>query len=322
MPPWVGLDWTGDGDGEPMSSSSDPSSVAEDSLLIVSDDCLGPCVGGIPWETQTTRNAQFQSAAAGVRFSMGIIRDLYREREKLTKEKGKVTNALDFNLVQINQAEEERRSVLRVFKSAHSTIVPDATTRDITGTLSMSFPDLTTTCTVGPLTKPDGPLYDELANIEPVTDTPVCIYAGPSTSTARFDRNNNANTIREPSTSSAYRLVSSTSGPVVRRSGKIVPALLPLEHVVKTEAFNTGYTGYNNIRPTMPSERRGRWELKPIKLKKSVRKAALPGSNKEFWETVGNTVRRKQTVLSKRTASLPLPTAAGDSYSDLLATIN
>ena len=59
MPPWVGLDWTGDGDGEPMSSSSDPSSVADDSLLIVSDDCLGPCVGGIPWETQTTRTPSF-----------------------------------------------------------------------------------------------------------------------------------------------------------------------------------------------------------------------------------------------------------------------
>ena len=302
-----------------MSSSSDPSSVADDSLLIVSDDCLGPCVGGIPWETQTTRNAQFQSAAAGVRFSMGVIRGLYRERERLTKEQGKVTNALDFNLVQINQAEEERRSVLRVFKSAHSTIVPDATTRDITGSLSMSFPDLTTACTVGPLTKPDGPLYDELANIEPVTDTPVCLYAGPSTSTARFDHNNNANTIREPSTSSAYRLVSSTSGPVVRRSGKIVPVLLPLEHVVKTEAFNTGY---HNSRPTMPSERRGPWGIKPLKLKRSVRKDVLSGSKKEFWETFNSKVRRKQTVLSKRTASLPLPTAAGDSYSNLLATIN
>ena len=146
-----------------MASSSDPSSVADDSLLIVSDDCLGPCVGGIPWDTQTTRNTQFQSAAAGVRFSTGYIKGLYRERERLTKEKGKVINALDFNLVQINQAEEERRSVLRVFKSAHSTIVPDATTRDITVTLSMGFPDLTLACTVGPLTKPDGPLYDELA---------------------------------------------------------------------------------------------------------------------------------------------------------------
>jgi len=313
MPPWVGLDWTGDGDGEPMSSSSDPSSVADDSLLIVSDDCLGPCVGGIPWETQTTRNAQFQSAAAGVRFSMGFIRGLYRERERLTKEQGKVTNALDFNLVQINQAEEERRSVLRVFKSAHSTIVPDATTRDITGTLSISFPDLTSACTVGPLTKPDGPLYDELAEFEPVTAAPVDLYAGPSTSTARFDHNNNANTISEPSTSSAYRRVSSTAGPVVRRNGKIVPALLPLKHVVKTEAFNTGY---NNSRPTMPSEIRGRWEIKPIKLKRSVRKAVLPGSRKEFWETFSN------TVLSKRTAALPLSTSASASFPDLLATIN
>ena len=313
MPPWVGLDWTGDGDGEPMSSSSDPSSVADDSLLIVSDDCLGPCVGGIPWDTQTTRNAQFQSAAAGVRFSTGFIKGLYRERERLTKEKGKVTNALDFNLVQINQAEEERRSVLRVFKSAHSTIVPDATTRDITGTLSMSFPDLTIACTVGPLTKPDGPLYDELAEFEPVTAAPIDLYAGPSISTARFDHNNNANTISEPSTSSAYRRVSSTAGPVVRRNGKIVPALLPLKHVVKTEAFNTGY---NNSRPTMPSERRGRWEIKPIKLKRNVRKAVLPGSRKEFWETFSN------TVLSKRTAALPLSTSASASFPDLLATIN
>ena len=304
MPPWVGLDWTGDGDGEPMSSSSDPSSVADDSLLIVSDDCLGPCVGGIPWETQTTRNAQFQSAAAGVRFSMGVIRGLYMERERLTKEQGKVTNALDFNLVQINQAEEERRSVLRVFKSAHSTIVPDATTRDITGTLSISFPDLTSACTVGPLTKPDGPLYDELAEFEPVTAAPVDLYAGPSTSTARFDHNNNANTISEPSTSSAYRLVSSTAGPVVRRIGKTVPALLPLKHAVKTEAFNIGY---NNSRPTMPSERQGRWEIKPIKLKRNVRKAVLPGSKKEFWETFSN------TVFSKRTSA---------SFPVLLATIN
>ena len=318
MPPWVGWDWTGDGDEEPMSSSSDPSDGAEDSLLIVSDDCLGPCVGGIPWETQATRNARFQSAAAGVRFSMGYTSSLYKERERLTKEQGKINNALDFNLVQINQAEEERRSAVRAFKNAHSTMTPDATSQDITGTLSLSFPELTIACAIGPLSKPDGPLYDELANIEPVTDTPVCIYAGPSTSTARFDRNNNANTIREPSTSSAYRLVSSTSGPVVRRNGTILPRLLPLEHLVKTEAFNTGY---NNSRPTMPSERRGRWEIKPIKLKRSVRKAVMPGSKKEFWETFSNTVRRKQTVLSKRTASLPLPTAAGDSYSDLLATI-
>ena len=322
MPPWVGWDWTGDGDEEPMSSSSDPSDGAEDSLLIVSDDCLGPCVGGIPWETQTTRNARFQSAAAGVRFSMGYTRSLYRERERLTKEQGKINNALAFNLVQINQAEEERRSAVRAFKNAHSTMTPDATSQDITGTLSMSFPDLTIACAVGPLTKPDGPLYDELANIEPVTDTPVCIYAGPSTSTARFDRNNNANTIREPSTSSAYRLVSSTSGPVVRSNGMIIPALLPLEHLVKTEAFNTGY---NNSRPTMPSGKQRRWEIKPIKLnlKRSVRKrkAVMPGSKKEFWEAFDNTVRRKQTVLSKRTASMPLPTAAGDSYSNLLATI-
>ena len=272
-----------------MSSSSDPSDGADDSLLIVSDDCLGPCVGGIPWETQTTRNARFQSAAAGVRFSMGYTSSLYKERErltkeqgKITKEQGKITNALAFNLVQINQAEEERRSAVRAFKNAHSTMTPDATSQDITGTLSLSFPELTIACAIGPLSKPDGPLYDELANIEPVTDTPVCIYAGPSTSTARFDRNNNANTIHEPSTSSAYRLVSSTSGPVVRRNGTILPRLLPLEHLVKTEAFNTGY---NNSRPTMPSERRRRWEIKPIKLKRSVRKAVMPGSKKEFWET-------------------------------------
>ena len=302
MPPWVGLDWTGD--GEPMASSSDPSSVADDSLLIVSDDCLGPCVGGIPWDTQTTRNAQFQSAAAGVRFSTGVIKGLYRERERLTKENEKVTNALDFNLVQINQAEEERRRELRVFKSAHSTIVPDATTRDITVTLSMGFPDLTRACAVGPLTKPDGPLYDELAEFEPVTAAPIDLYAGPSISTARFDHNNNANTISEPSTSSAYRRVSSTAGPVVRRNSKLVPALLPLEHAVKTEAFNTGY---NNSRPTMPSERRGHWEIKPIKLKRNVRKAVLPGSRQEFWETFSN------TVFSKRTNA---------SFPDLLATIN
>ena len=92
-----------------MSSSSDPSDGADDSLLIVSDDCLGPCVGGIPWETQTTRNARFQSAAAGVRFSMSYTSRLYKERAKLTKEQRKVNNALAFNLVQINQAEEERR---------------------------------------------------------------------------------------------------------------------------------------------------------------------------------------------------------------------
>jgi hypothetical protein len=319
-----------------MSSSSDPSDGAEDSLLIVSDDCLGPCVGGIPWETQTTRNARFQSAAAGVRFSIGYTRSLYRERDRLTKEQerltnaqerltkaqGKNNNALAFNLVQINQAEEERRSAARAFKNVHSTMTPDATSQDVTGLLSLSFPDLTTACAIGPLSKPDGPLYEELADIEPVTDTPVCIYAGPSTSTARFDRNNNANTIRESSTASAYRLVSSTSGPVVRSNGMIIPALLPLEHLVKTEAFNTGY---NNSRPTMPSGKQRRWEIKPIKLKlkRSVRKrkAVMPGSKKEFWEAFDNTVRRKQTVLSKRTASMPLPTAAGDSYSNLLATI-
>ena len=283
-----------DGDGEPVSSSSDPSSVAEDSLLRM------PGICGIPWEAQPKMNAKFQSSARDLRFSKAFLRDLYREREGLI-------DKLEFNQVQINRAKDEQRSAMRVFKANHSLILPDATNRDITLVLDMSFPALQGACTDGPLTKPDGPLYDVLAGFEPVFADPVDYFAGPSTSSAHLDNNNNNN---GPSTSSAYlgsstRRVSSTAGSVVRRNVRFVPPLLPLKHALRTDAFNAGY----NSSTDMPAG-----GIKPLKLKRIVKKSVLATSKKysgrSFWTA----------TFSKRTTVLPA--SAGDGFPDLLASIN
>ena len=281
-----------DGDGEPVSSSSDPSSVAEDSLLRM------PGICGIPWEAQPKMNAKFQSSAGDLRFSKAFLRDLYREREGLI-------DKLEFNQVQINRAKDEQRSAMRVFKANHSPILPDATNWDITLVLDMSFPSLQSACTDGPLTKPDGPLYDVLAGFEPVSADPVDYFAGPSTSTAHLDNNNYC-----PSTSSAYlgsstRRVSSTAGSVVRRNVRFVPPLLPLKHALRTDAFNAGY----NSSTDMPAG-----GIKPLKLKRIVKKSVLATSKKysgrSFWTA----------TFSKRTTVLPA--SAGDGFPDLLASIN
>ena len=287
-------------DGEPVSSSSDPSSVTEDSLLRMPDICLRPCVKGIPWEAQPKMNAKFQSSARDLRFSKAFLRDLYREREGLT-------DKLEFNQLQINRAKDEQRSAMRVFKANHSLILPDATNRDITLVLDMSFPALQGACTDGPLTKPDGPLYDVLAGFEPVSADPVDYFAGPSTSSAHLDNNNNNN---GPSTSSAYlgfstRRVSSTAGSVVRRNVRFVPPLLPLKHALRTDAFNAGY----NSSTDMPAG-----GIKPLKLKRIVKKSVLATSKKysgrSFWTA---TFSKRPTVL---------PASAGDGFPDLLASIN
>ena len=279
------------GDGEPVSSSSDLSSVAENSLAKMPDVC------GIPWEAQLKMDAKFQSSAWDLRFSKNFLRDLYRDRNGLT-------DKLEFNQLQINRAEDEQRKAMRVFKANHSPILPDATNWDITHVLDMGFPSLQGACLDGPLTKPGGPLCDVLAGFEPVFDDPVGYFAGPSTSSAHLDNNNNNN---GPSTSSAYlgsstRRVSSTAGSVVRR---IVPALLPLCHASLTDAFNAGY----NNSTDMPVG-----GIKPLKLKRIVKKSVLATSKKysgrSFWTA---TFSKRPTVL---------PASAGDGFPDLLASIN
>ena len=233
------------GDGEPVSSSSDPSSVAEDSLLRM------PGICGIPWEAQPKMNAKFQSSARDLRFSKAFLRDLYREREGLI-------DKLEFNQVQINRAKDEQRSAMRVFKANHSLILPDATNRDITLVLDMSFPSLQGACTDGPLTKPDGPLYDVLAGSEPV-------FAGPSIPST------------PPPHLGSARLVSSTAGPVFRSTVRGIPPLLPLKYARQTAAFDAGYNANNN---------EARRPLKIKLVKNSVLTTSRrQGKHKTFWET-------------------------------------
>ena len=283
-----------DGDREPVSSSSDLSSVAENSLAKMPDVC------GIPWEAQLKMDAKFQSSARDLRFCKNFLRDLYRDRDGLT-------DKLEFNQLQINRAEDEQRKAMRAFKANHSPILPDATNWDITHVLDMGFPSLQGACLDGPLTKPGGPLCDVLAGFEPVFDDPVDYFAGPSTSSAHLDNNNNNN---GPSTSSAHlgsstRRVSSTAGSVVRRSVRFVPALLPLRHARLTDAFNAGYNNNND----MPVE-----GIRPLKIKRLVNKSVLPTSkkhsNKNFWKA----------QFSKRAPVLPA--SGGDGFPDLLASIN
>ena len=278
-----------DGDGEPVSSSSDLSSVAENSLAKMPDVC------GIPWEAQLKMDAKFQSSARDLRFCKNFLRDLYRDRDGLT-------DKLEFNQLQINRAEDEQRKAMRAFKANHSPILPDATNWDITHVLDMGFPSLQGACLDGPLTKPGGPLCDVLAGFEPVFDDPVDYFAGPSTSSAHLDNNSNNN---GPSTSSAYlgsstRRVSSTAGSVVRRNVRFVPALLPLCHASLTDAFNAGYNNNND----MPVE-----GIRPLKLKRLVNKSKKQ-SKKSFW-----------TTQSSMSAPV-LPVSDGDGFPYLFASIN
>ena len=292
--------WTGEG-GQ-VSSSSYHSNVAEESVSSV----MMPDVCGLRWKTQQKMDYMFQTTASDLRACGSQLKDLYTTR-------GELTDKLQFIELQINRAEDEQRKAKSAFKANHFPILPDATNWDLDHILDMDFSSLQDACLYGPLTEPGGPLCDVLAGLSLGFDAPVDYFAGPSASSAHVSNNTNNN---GPSTSSAHlisalisshlgsstRRVSSTAGSVVRR---FVPALLPLRHASLTDAFNAGY----NNSTDMPAG-----GIKPLKLKRIVKKSVLPTSKKysgrSFWTA---TFSKRPTVL---------PASAGDGFPDLLASIN
>ena len=255
--------------GGQVSSSSYYSNVAEESVSSV----LMPDVCG---ETQQKMDFTFQTTSSDLSACGSQLKDLYTTR-------GELADKLQFIDLEINRAEDEQRKAkkakAKAKKANHFPIHLDATNWDLKPTLGMDFTSLQDACLCGPLTEPGVAFCDMLAGLSPEFDAPVDYVAGPSTSSAPINNNNNSN---GPSTSSApvgssTRQVSSTAGSVVRRPVRFVPALLPLRHAKLTDAFNAGYN--NN---DMPVE-----GIRSLKIKRLVNKSALPTSkkhkHKSFW---------------------------------------
>ena len=156
--------------------------------------------------------------------------------------------------------------------------------------LKLDGSSLSAAALFGPLTGPHGPFHDLLTEFTPDFNAPVDYFTTPA----------------GPSTSSA-RLVSSTAGPVVRRS---VPTLLPIRHARRTTAFEAGFrsvgftTGPNNNNKPVET-------IKPLKIKRLLIKPILPvgrkPSKKEFWKS--QVVKTKPVLL----------VSGEENYLDLLA---
>ena len=275
------------GEGGQVSSSSDYSNVAEDSIfssLLMPDGC------GIPWEKQLQMSWQFQTANSNLKICKNRLKGLYDARDELTDKQ---------NLIQlkINRAEASQRKAECALQTCHYPILPDVTNKDIECVLKLDGPALQEAALSGPLTNPHGPLFDLLTGFTPYFNDPVDYFAtpaGPSTSSARLG--------------SSARLVSSTAGPVVRRS---IPTLLPIRHARRTSAFDAGFRSVefttgpnNNHNNNKPVE-----TIKPLKLKRLLIKPVLPScrkpSKKEFWQS--------QVIKNV------LPTSGEEDYPDLLA---
>ena len=251
------------GEGGQVSSSSDYSSVAEDpifSSILMPDDC------GIRWETQLQMRMKFQTANSSLKVCKNRLKGLYDARDELTDKQTLIQ-------LQIKRAEASQRKAEGSFKTCHYPILPDANNKDIECMLKLDGSSLQAAALFGPLTDPHGPLFDLLTGFTPYFNAPVDYFAtpaGPSTSSARLG--------------SSARLVSSTAGPVVRRS---VPTLLPIRHARRTTAFDAGFrsveftTGPNNNKPVET--------IKPLKVKRLLIKPILPicrkPSKKEFWQS-------------------------------------
>ena len=270
------------GEGGQVSSSSDYSSVAEDpifSSILMPDDC------GIRWETQLQMRMKFQTANSSLKVCKNRLKGLYDARDELTDKQTLIQ-------LQIKRAEASQRKAEGSFKTCHYPILPDATNKDIECMLKLDGSSHQAAALFGPLTGPHGPLFDLLTEFTPDFTAPVDYFTtpvGPSTSPAR--------------------LVSSTAGPVVRRS---VPTLLPIRHARRTTAFEAGFrsvgftTGPNNNNNNKPVE-----TIKPLKIKRLLIKPILPvgrkPSKKEFWKS--------QVVKTE-----PVLLASGEkNYLDLLA---
>jgi len=264
-----------------VSSSSDYSSVAEDSIfssVLMPDGC------GIRWEKQLQMSWQFQTANSNLKVCKNRLKGLYDARDELTDKQTLIQ-------LQINRAEASQRKAEGSFKTCHYPILPDATNKDIECMLKLDGSSLSAAALFGPLTGPHGPFFDLLTEFTPDFNAPVDYFTTPA----------------GPSTSSA-RLVSSTAGPVVRRS---VPTLLPIRHARRTTAFDAGFrsvefaTGPNNNN-NKPVE-----TIKPLKVKRLLIKPILPicrkPSKKEFW---------KSQVVKNAPV---LPASGEEDYLDLLA---
>ena len=211
----------------------DLSGMRRDSLVKTPGAC------GLSVRAQLQMDIDFHSSARELRFIKSHLRGLYREQEELN-------NKLAFNKVQIDLGKDAERKAMRVFRTRHLPIVPDATKRDIN--LIVGIPFIEGTCINGPLTQPGGPFYDVAAGSETVS-------AGPSI----------------PSTTP------STAGPVFRSTVRGIPPLLPLKYARQTAAFDAGYNANNN---------EARRPLKIKLVKNSVLTTSRrQGKHKTFWQT-------------------------------------
>ena len=265
------------GEGGQVSSSSDYSNVAEDSIfssILLPDDC------GIRWETQLQMRMKFKTANRNLTVCKNRLKRLYNGRDEL---KDKLT----LIQLQINRAEAAQRKAEGSFKTCHYPILPDFTNKDIECVLKMGGHALQEAAlSMVRITDPDSPLFDDLTKFTPYFNDPVDYFTTPA----------------GPSTSSA-RLVSSTAGPVVRavRPGRpvvrAVPTLLPLRHASLTSAFDAGFrsveftTGPNNNNDNnKPVE-----TIKSLKVKRLLIKPILPvcrkPSRKEFWQLQSQVIK-------------------------------
>ena len=271
------------GEGGQVSSSSDYSNVAEDSIF---SSILLPDACGIRWETQMQMRMKFKTANRNLTVCKNRLKRLYNGRDEL---KDKLT----LIQLQINRAEAAQRKAEGSFKTCHYPILPDFTNKDMECVLKMGGHALQEAAlSMVRITDPDSPLFDDLTKFTPYFNDPVDYFTTPA----------------GPSTSSA-RLVSSTAGPVVRRS---VPTLLPIRHARRTTAFEAGFrsvgftTGPNNNNNNKPVE-----TIKPLKVKRLLIKPILPicrkPSKKEFW---------KSQVVKNAPV---LPASGEEDYLDLLA---
>ena len=259
------------GEGGQVSSSSDYSNVAEDSIfssLLMPDSC------GVPWKKQLKMNWRFQTANSSLTICKSRLKGLYATRDELTDKQS-------LNQLRITRAEAAQRKAEGSFKTCHYPILPDFTNKDMECVLKMGGHALQEAAlSMVRITDPDSPLFDDLTKFTPYFNDPVDYFTTPA----------------GPSTSSA-RLVSSTAGPVVRRS---VPTLLPIRHARRTTAFEAGFrsvgftTGPNNNNNNKPVE-----TIKPLKIKRLLIKPILPvgrkPSKKEFWKS--QVVKTKPVLL-------------------------
>ena len=104
----------------------DLSGMLRDSLVKTPGAC------GLSVRAQLQMAIDFHSSARELRCIKSHLRGLYREQEELN-------NKLAFNKVQIDLGKDAERKAMRVFRTRHLPIVPDATKRDINLIVGIPF---------------------------------------------------------------------------------------------------------------------------------------------------------------------------------------